>query len=514
MERNQETINYPYLVYIVSKYIPRLKNESIFKGVDMYLFETALTHISIANNQIESYDRLEFLGDAVFHLAITDYLYTRYNEEDEGFITRLRIQLERSDSMAELTENMGLTKYIKTRDNIDQSMMEDVFEAFIGAFFLSFGYKNCKLLIISLMEQHKDFAELISHDDNYKDLLLQYFHRLKWGNPLYKPKPGKNTQKLFNSIVVDENGTVYGSGKGNTCKESQQEASKDALIKLGVIVDGEIDYEWAKKLGPKEKQKVHVSKISVYNPNNVLISKDDIKEILYRYQVVINIKDIKLKIYHEALTHGSYLKRKIPGVVDKSCVPLQKKSNGRLCFLGDAVVHFIIGDLLYHQYNDKDEGFMTKLRSKIENKVMIGELAKISGITKYVLISQSVEMMHNRDNNNIMGGAWEAFIGALYLQQGLRIAREYMTQIIKMTMDINKLSKKTTNYKDEIIALYKKNNWGKPEYRIIEEIGADHCKIFEIGIYRKNKLIAKGDGSSIKKAEQRASENFIKLYKK
>ena len=192
---------------------------------------------------------------------------------------------------------------------------------------------------------------------------------------------------------------------------------------------------------------------------------------------------------------------------------LQKKSNERLQFLGDSVIHFVIGEYFYHKYRTRDEGFLTRLRCKLENRDSLFYLAKQTDIASYVLISQNIEILHGRNNINIISGGFEAFIGALYLEIGLNITREYILEIIRVELDVEQIAENETNYKELVLQLYKTNHWGHPEYKIIEEKGPDHSKIFTMGIYLENKLMGKGIASSKKNAEQLASKQMYDKYK-
>lgn len=523
-------INYPFIDYIIKSYVPELQmDEKKYGKVDMSIFKEALLHVSTKYEEHhKTYERLEYLGDAIFHMVITEYFYKRYDEENEGFLTRLRIRIERGDSMAELTKILELQPYIQIYGiSINDHILEDVFEAFIGAFYLNFGIKYTKLFIIKLIEKHKNLSELISHDDNYKDLLLRYFHQMKWGHPTYEEDKSnrdgsKNAPKKFISVVKNPFGKKIGEGIASSKKKAEQLASEKALITLGVIVNGEVDPYWLEKIDKvekdeKEKDKGDKKPMSVYNPNNKLMKRSDIKNILSSYNVPIP-KDaqINIRLFYEAMTHRSYLVRKKLTADDKiaakNAVKLQKKSNERLQFLGDAVIHFVLGEYLYHKYQKSDEGFLTRLRCKLENRESLFYLAKQTDIGSYLLVSQNIEVLHGRNNVNIIGGGFEAFIGAVYLEIGLSSARQFILEVIRIELDIGKIAENETNYKDLILQLYNKNHWGRPQYKIIKEEGPDHCKIFTMGIYLNGKLMGQGKASSKKKAEQIASKQMYLKY--
>jgi len=506
-------INHNYIDYVIKHYVPELSTQDI--KININIFREAMLHESTKYaGQNKSYDRLEFLGDAIFHVIITEYIFTRYDNENEGFLTKLRIRIERGESMTELSYILLLDRYIQTYNfQINDHLLEDIFEAFIGAFYLNFGIKYTRQLIIALIEKYKDFAEMIVHDDNYKDLLLRYFHQLKWGHPKYEENYINNK---YTSIVKNPNGKIIGQGSSRVKIKAEQYASKSVLKTMGIIINDEVDPDWMDRIEKIEKTKKNNTKktLPIHNPYNKLITDKIISQILYDYNVPANKdKKIKIKNFREAMAHRSYLNRDTKNVsgkkvIDKSCIPLQKKSNCRLRFLGDSVIHFVITLFLYKKYNMSDEGFLTRLRSKLENKDSLFYLAKQTNISAYIMVSQNIEILHGRNNVNIIGGGFEAFIGALYLELGLKITHDFILAVFETELDIDEIAINETNYKELIYHYFNKNGLDYPVYKKISESGPDHNKIFEVGLChpRDDSFISTGKGSSIKKAEQLASK--------
>jgi ribonuclease III len=490
-------------------YVPQMHIDNKFRINSFNLFIEAMTHNSFSSKK--TYERLEFLGDAIFHLIITEYLYNRYTDEDEGFLTKLRIRIEKRDSMAELAQDIGLKKYIKIGSNvfISEDIMEDVFEAFIGAFYLNFGMNYTRLFIFSLIEKHKNITELIHYDDNFKDLLQRYFHQMKWGHPIYE-EVRNNETNLKIIQIKNPDGKILGTGKSNTKKKASQIASSDALSFLKIVVDGELNEKWQDDIDKLSDKKDKTKKTTtVYNEKNILIDIDDINEILLKYNIVIP-KKINIKLFREATTHRSYLKRKIISHKNiNNAVELQKRSNEHLQFIGDTVIHFVVSELLYNKYYNMDEGFLTRMRCKIENRESLFDLSNAVGISEYILISHGIELMQQRNNVRIISGGLEAFIGAIYISIGLSISRTFIQEIIANEINIDEIVESETNYKEQIIQVFIKNKWGQPVYKTIKSEGPDHSKIFTIGIYLHEKLMGVGTEMSKKKAEQLASKNMI-----
>ena len=517
-----DIINFPFIDYIIHAYVPDIRLDTKkYEHIQMHLFRQAMCHQSASwVSSDPSYERLEYLGDSIFHLIATEYIYDRYEDEGKGFLTKLRIKLDRSESMVELTNILELNRYIQYRNiYLNDNILEDVFESFIGAFYLNFGMGHTRKFIIELLERHKDFAMLIYLEDNYKDLLLQYFHKMKYNFPKYIESYDQYGNYV--STVKTPFGKVLGIGISKNKKKSEQLASKHALTKVQILIGDNIDPDWIEKIdlmtNSKEEIKVKKAdenKLSVYNPNNKLMGHSDIKEILQMYNTPFPSSSktkFKYKIFHEAQTHKSYLKRKNLTDHDKECakkaVPLQRNSNERLQLLGDSVIHFIIGEHLYLYYPERDEGFMTRLRCKLENRNILFKLAKQIGLDKYVLLSQNIDVLYgNRDNVNIVGGVLEAFVGALYLELGLGTARQFMLEVLRLELDIDQLAETETNYKEIISQLYIKSGWGIAKYEILKKEGPDHKIVFTMGLVFNGKIIGRGTANSKKGAEQIAAK--------
>lgn len=512
-------INYHFIDYIIKCYVT---SNTFDQPIKLHFFKQAMLHVSTKTDKnYQSYERLEYLGDAVFHFIITEYLYKRYEDEAEGFLTKLRIKLEKGDSMAQLAKTIGLNAFVQLKGiPMNDHILEDVFESFTGAFYLHFGITHTRTFIISLIEKHKDLSEIILKEDNYKDLLLRYFHQKGWNHPMYEEVVSKHSRYTHCSVVKKHDNVKIGKGLATSKKKAEQLASKGALIHLGVIIDNEIDPDWMSKIDKLEKLdtiKNDKQPMSVYNDKNKLLTKSIIRQILAKYNVCLpKNNNCCLAIFNEAMTHRSYVVRKKLSTVDKvkpkGIVKLQPRSNERLQLLGDTIVHLIIGEHLYHKYPKVDEGFLTRLRCKLENRESLYALAKKCGISEYLLVSQNIEVLHGRCNVNIIGGGFESFIGAVYLEMGMNIVQNFILEILRLELDLNSIAENETNYKDLILQLYNKNHWGHPVYKLIAEEGPHHCKTFTMGIYLEDCLMGSGSASSKKKAEQKASKKMYLAF--
>lgn len=483
-------ISYHHIDTIVKKYGITVD----MKRTRMEIFRQAMTHHTVS---VKNYDRLEYLGDSVYHLIISEYLFHRY-DDDEGFLTKLRIRLERSDAMVELAKVLGLDNHLQIYCKIEDSHYEDIFEAFVAAFYLNYGITATRQLMLALTERYKDMSELIYYDDNYKDLLMRYFHKQGWGEPTYK--------KSADLVLVLHNRQVLGSSKVcENLRESEQLASKNALERLNIL---EVE---------KSSKTTDKGPCDIYNENNKLYNITAIKQIYAKYDVKITQKftaqDIKL--FTEAMTHSSYIQRKARTEGDKlrskTSVSLQKRSNSRLSFLGSAVYHFIIAEHLYQQYSSEDESFLTKMRACLEHKKVKFQLSAVSGVRDYVLVSHGIESVYGRSNLSIFGKAFTAFLGASYLLFGFHVVQRYLLEMIRREVNTERLVNAETDYKVLVKNISKQENWN-PRYDITQIDGPDHLRRYTVGLFKGSELLARGRSKTKKKASQLAAKRYYEKY--
>ena len=210
--------------------------------------------------QKASYERLEYFGDRVVKLVTSMYLFYRYPNEDEGFMTRLQTKIEDKTNLAAMSKKIGLGKYFIISQQIEslngrnlEKIHEDVFEAFLGALFLSNGFEPCCLLLVNLLETLIDYSDKLYRDNNYKDILLRYYHKQKWVFPKYhmiyqEGPPHKRTyimgvEKGSETPLSDSSprDICVGFGMGSSKKEGQQNAAKMALIIYGYLKDDQFE---------------------------------------------------------------------------------------------------------------------------------------------------------------------------------------------------------------------------------------------------------------------------------
>lgn len=224
-----------------------------------------------------------------------------------------------------------------------------------------------------------------------------------------------------------------------------------------------------------------------------LFLKDD-KKLLQKIKSQLGFVPNNLQFYKIAFTHRSAPIRFEDGsVID----------NERLEFLGDSVIDLVIADFLFNKFPKGDEGFLTQMRSKVVKREFLNELAQQIGLQNF-LISHTG---NSNGKNNVYGNAFEAFIGAMYMDKGYKYTRKYIIyHIINQYIDIEKLIHVNNNFKSQLL------EWTQKEKKELE-IKTDHSnqssEKFIANIYIEEQLFGTGTGYSKKEAEQKAAHQAL-----
>lgn len=202
-------------------------------------------------------------------------------------------------------------------------------------------------------------------------------------------------------------------------------------------------------------------------------------------------------LYQLALVHKSMVNQ------DLKKYP---ESNERLEFLGDAILNSVIAEYLYTKYPEMKEGELTKIRSKLVSREMLNKLAIEVGLSEYV----EAKLDKNTTSNSIFGNAFEAIIGALYLDKGYKKTKKFIIiSVVEKHLDMEILLNLEVNFKSKVIEWAQKSKLNL-KFEIIEEIGFGREKEFVAGIIFNGELKAQAKDFSKKKAEQKAAEIFCK----
>jgi ribonuclease-3 len=226
---------------------------------------------------------------------------------------------------------------------------------------------------------------------------------------------------------------------------------------------------------------------------------NEIKELADR--IGVNFSNIEL--LKTALTHRSYLNE------NKEV----SEHNERLEFLGDAVLELVVTEYLYKNFPNP-EGELTNWRSALVKTETISDVSRDLGVDDYLMMSRGESKSSGRSRQLILANAFEAIIGATYLDQGFDAARDFISKNLLIKLDYIIKERLYIDPKSEFQELAQDKDGITPRYVVMSEEGPDHNKTFTIGVYVGEKLWGQGIGTSKQAAQQEAAAAAVIEYKK
>lgn len=276
-----------------------------------------------------------------------------------------------------------------------------------------------------------------------------------------------------------------------------------------------------------------------YNNKNVLLNDENLRE-LFDSNGLNGLKYKNINLYRVAFVHKSYCTMKNIDFnksninCPSDCLPLQDVSYERLEFLGDSLLGMIVANYLYSRFPDQNEGFLSKIRTKLVNGKMLGYLSDKIGFPKFAIISKQVEDSNGRNNYKIMEDIFEAFIGALYLDYqseddevilpkniqlspmtgvGYYVVESWLIYIIENYIDFSELIRVKNNYKDMLTSHMQNYLQDIPQFKELSVSTRDNYKIFNYCVKDRNgTIISTSTGKSKKEAENNAALEALKYY--
>lgn len=228
-------------------------------------------------------------------------------------------------------------------------------------------------------------------------------------------------------------------------------------------------------------------------PPDARVSRTEIEQLVDR-----RVDDLSL--YRRALTHRSLL-RVHPDQ------PLQ--SNERLEFLGDALLDLLVGEVLYDRFPEKDEGALTRLRARLVSERPLATYARQMNLGDFLLMSTNAARGEGRDNPSILADAFEALVGAVYLDQGHEGARAFVHDQVLVSFDLEEVAAQDENYKSQLLEHMQARGRPQPTYRLVHEEGPSHDKTFTVEVRIGERSYKQGTASSKQEAEQRAARRTL-----
>ena len=228
-----------------------------------------------------------------------------------------------------------------------------------------------------------------------------------------------------------------------------------------------------------------------YKPDGAEFSSD--KELKQAIKSILGYKPRNIYLYHLAFLHKSATQETSNGI---------KINNERLEFLGDAILDAVAADYLFKTFPTRGEGFLTEMRSKIVSRAMLNKLSQKMGIDRLIQLDSASSGTFRSCN----GDAFEALIGAIYLDKGYDFTRKtILDRIISRYFNIDELVNQEVNFKSKII------EWAQREkkhtiFNVVEEVGSGYKKQYVVELVVDGEAIARGQDYSIKGAEQNSAE--------
>lgn len=205
------------------------------------------------------------------------------------------------------------------------------------------------------------------------------------------------------------------------------------------------------------------------------------------------------KLFEEAFTHRSYLNE----------AKIKVDSNERLEFLGDSVLSFAVSNHLYAAYPDFDEGTLTNLRSLLVNTKSLSAIARELQMGSLLKLSKGEEESKGRENSTLLENSFEAYIGALFLDQDMSAVVKFLQSVLFSKIQELVSKKAFKDPKSLLQEMVQAKKQDSPVYRVLEELGPAHAKTFKVGVFAEGKKLAEGKGKSKQVAEESAAKSAL-----
>ena len=272
---------------------------------------------------------------------------------------------------------------------------------------------------------------------------------------------------------------------------------------------------------------MELEKKNPYNFNNKLLTNEFIISIFKKYGIHYKLND--LNKYQNAFIHKSYsiTKNNLEDIVPKpeGALDLMKVDNERLEFLGDSILSFVVAKYLYERYPKQNEGFLTKLRTKLVNGEALSYFSQELGLGEYIIMSRYIEDKCNgRKSSNILEDVFESLIGSIYLDfneteikgfdlhsgLGIHICEIFIINLIEDKVDFEELIKNDTNFKEQLYRHFQQKYKKVPSFNHISCSSEGNKKNFKVEVLDINgNKISEGEGKTKKKAEQNGCKNAL-----
>ena len=211
----------------------------------------------------------------------------------------------------------------------------------------------------------------------------------------------------------------------------------------------------------------------------------------------LRLKFENAKLLEEAFTHKSY-----------SIEQGKSYSNERMEFLGDSIISAVVAHYLFKRFPAVDEGRLSKMKSQIVSRTSLGEWAENLNLGQFLFLSQGEEATGGRKRESLLGNAYEALVGAIFLDQGFSRAQRFIMRHLAKKKRIVE-----NDFKSRLQEIVQKKHKIPPTYTVVKESGPDHQKSFTLEVRINKRLLGAGEGRSKKEAEQAAAREALRAMR-
>jgi ribonuclease-3 len=230
-----------------------------------------------------------------------------------------------------------------------------------------------------------------------------------------------------------------------------------------------------------------------FNECNKCITREDVKNIT-------GFNPINLEYYQKAFIHKSVLRFLSSENLNNSYE--------RFEFLGDSILNLVIANFIFNKYKTEEEGYLTRIRTKLVNGKTLSFLAKKIKLNEFLIISKNVEIIGGRNNDRIIEDIFEAFVCSIYLDLGFKYAEVFIINIMNEFLDLDVIEE-DNNYKDILLRKTQKQFQTNPEYELVNTSGPHHTKTFTSVVIINGIKYKTGVGKTKKESEQNASKSTL-----
>ena len=202
----------------------------------------------------------------------------------------------------------------------------------------------------------------------------------------------------------------------------------------------------------------------------------------------------------QALKHRSYAYARQEGGLE---------SNERLEFLGDAVLDLVVADFFFLRFADKREGELTQMKSQMVSRSSLSRKARSLELGRFILLSQEERQAGGQYQASILSDAFEALIGAIYLDGGIGVSRRFIERFVLNDYEESIQREENINFKSRLLEHVQSQGQAQPQYHVRDEEGPDHCKVFNVEVIITGDRIGQGRGRSKKEAQQMAAKDAL-----